>query len=170
MLPKIINITAGIINFTIIIIMGMESIGTSLVVQWLIFPLPMQGARFKPGQRARSCMLQLSSHAEAKTSHAEMNVEDPTCCIYDLAAVVVVLTLCEPMDCMVLCPSLSPRVCVNSRPLSWWYHPTISSSVTPFSSCPQSFPASGSWSIGNWLFTSDGQSIRVLAHRLGTTK
>ena len=41
------------------------------------------------------------------------------------------------------CPSLSPRVCSNSCPFSWWYHPTISSSVTPFSSCPQSFPASG---------------------------
>ena len=42
-------------------------------------------------------------------------------------------------------PSLAPRVCSNSCPLSWWYHPTISSSVTPFSSCPQSFEASGSF-------------------------
>ena len=41
------------------------------------------------------------------------------------------------------CPLLSPWVCSNSYPLSWWTHPTISSSVTPFSSCPQSFPASG---------------------------
>ena len=40
------------------------------------------------------------------------------------------------------CPPLSPRVCSNSCPLSRWCHPTISSSVTPFSSCPQSFPAS----------------------------
>ena len=39
------------------------------------------------------------------------------------------------------CPSLSLGVCPNSRPLSWWCHPTISSSVTPFSSCPQSFPS-----------------------------
>ena len=37
------------------------------------------------------------------------------------------------------CPSLSPAVCLNSCPLSWWWHPTISSSVNPFSSCPQSF-------------------------------
>ena len=37
------------------------------------------------------------------------------------------------------CPSLSPRICSNSCPLSWWYHPTTSSSVAPFSSCPQSF-------------------------------
>ena len=39
------------------------------------------------------------------------------------------------------CPSPSPRVCSNSCPLTWWCHPTISSSVVPFSSCLQSFPA-----------------------------
>ena len=44
------------------------------------------------------------------------------------------------------CPSLSPGVCSNSSPLSWWCDPTISSSVFLFSSCPQSFPASGSFS------------------------
>ena len=42
------------------------------------------------------------------------------------------------------CPSLSLRVCSNSCPLSQWCYPTISSSVAPFSSCPQSFPESGS--------------------------
>ena len=47
------------------------------------------------------------------------------------------------------CPSLSPRVCSNSCPLSWC-HPTISSSFVPFSSCPQSFPASGSFPM-SWL-------------------
>ena len=41
------------------------------------------------------------------------------------------------------CPSPTLRVCSDSSPLSWWCHPTISSSVVPFSSCPQSFPASG---------------------------
>ena len=41
------------------------------------------------------------------------------------------------------CLSLSPRVCSNPCPLSWWCHPTISSSIAPFSSCSQSFPASG---------------------------
>ena len=40
------------------------------------------------------------------------------------------------------CPSLSPKVCSNACPLSQWCHPTISSSITPFCSCPQSFPAS----------------------------
>ena len=56
------------------------------------------------------------------------------------------------------CPSLSPRVCSNSSPLSQWCHPAISSSMTPFSSCPQSFPASGSFPMSE-LFTSGGQSI-----------
>ena len=60
------------------------------------------------------------------------------------------------------CPSLSPGVCSNLCLLSWWCHPTISSSVTPFSSCPQSFPASGSFPMSQ-LFTSGGQSIRALA-------
>ena len=59
-------------------------------------------------------------------------------------------------------PSLSPRVCLNSCPLSQWCHPTVSSSVTPFSPCPQSFPASGSFPMIQ-LFTSGGQSIGASA-------
>ena len=58
------------------------------------------------------------------------------------------------------CPRLSPGVC--SCPLSWRCHPTILSSVTPFSSCPQSFPASGSFPM-SWLFASGGQSIGASA-------
>ena len=53
------------------------------------------------------------------------------------------------------CPSLSPDVCSNSYPLSCWCHPTISSSVAPFS-CPQSFPASGSFPMSR-LFALGGQ-------------
>ena len=56
------------------------------------------------------------------------------------------------------CPSLSPRVCWNSCPLILWCYPTIPSSVAPFSSCPQSLPASGSFLISQ-LFSSGGQSI-----------
>ena len=55
------------------------------------------------------------------------------------------------------CPSPSPRVCSNSCPLSQWCHPTISSSVAPFS-CPQSYPASRSFPM-NWLLAWGGQSI-----------
>ena len=61
-----------------------------------------------------------------------------------------------------LCPSLSPRVCSNSCPLSWWCYPTISFSITFFSSCPESFPASGSFPVSQ-LFASGGQSIRASA-------
>ena len=60
------------------------------------------------------------------------------------------------------CPSPIPRVHLNPCPLCWWYHPTISSSVVPFSSCPQSFPASGSFQMSQF-FTSGGQSIGVSA-------
>ena len=54
------------------------------------------------------------------------------------------------------------RVCSNSCPLSQWCHPTISSSVAPFSSRPQSFPASGSFPVSQ-LFISGSQSIRASA-------
>ena len=56
------------------------------------------------------------------------------------------------------CPLPSPQVCSNSCPLSRWCHPTISSLVIPFSSCLQTFPASGSLPIGR-LFASSSQSI-----------
>ena len=58
--------------------------------------------------------------------------------------------------------SLSLRVCSNSCPLGRWCHPTISSSAAPCSSCPQSFPASGSFPMSQ-LFTSGSQSIGALA-------
>ena len=73
------------------------------------------------------------------------------------------LTLWDPMDCSTpgfpVLHSLSLRVCSDSCPLSWWCHPTIPSSVTPFFSCPQSFPASGSfptWVIFNTALLSSG--------------
>ena len=60
------------------------------------------------------------------------------------------------------CPSPAPRTCLNSCPSSWWCHPTISFSVVPFSSCLQSFPASGSFPVSQF-FASGGQSIGVSA-------
>ena len=60
------------------------------------------------------------------------------------------------MDCSI------PGVCSDSCPLSWWCHPTISSSVIPFSFCLQSFPASGSFPMSR-LFVSGGQSIGASA-------
>ena len=60
------------------------------------------------------------------------------------------------------CPSPAPRVYSNSCPLSWWCHPTISSSVILFSSCLQSFLASGSFPM-SWIFASGGHSTEASA-------
>ena len=60
------------------------------------------------------------------------------------------------------CLSPAPRACSHSCPLSRWCHPTISSSIIPFSSCLQSFPESGSFHM-NQIFTSGDQSIGVSA-------
>ena len=68
----------------------------------------------------------------------------------------------EPKHARPPCPSPTPRVHPNPCPLSRWCHPAISSSVIPFSSCPQSFPASGSFQMSQ-LFSSGGQSIGVSA-------
>ena len=68
----------------------------------------------------------------------------------------------EPQHTRPPCPSPTSRVHLNPYPLSRWCHPTISSSVVPFSSCPQSFPASGSFQTSQ-LFASGGQNIGVSA-------
>ena len=70
------------------------------------------------------------------------------------------LTLCDHglQHIRLSCPSPTPGLCSNSCPLSWWCHPTILSSVVPFSSCLQSFPAWTSFQVSQ-LFASDGQSI-----------
>ena len=68
----------------------------------------------------------------------------------------------EPPHARPPCPSPTPGVYPNPCPSSWWCHPTISSSVVPFSSCPQSFPASGSFQMSQ-LFASGGQGIGVSA-------
>ena len=68
----------------------------------------------------------------------------------------------EPQHARPPCPSPTPKVHSDSCPLSQWCHPAISSSVVPFSSCPQSFPASGSFQMSQF-FTSGGQSIGVSA-------
>ena len=85
------------------------------------------------------------------------------CCCCSVAK--LCLTLRDSTDystTRLSCSSLSPEVCSNSCSSSQWYHPTSSSSAAPFSSCPQSFPASGSFPM-SWLFTSGGQSIEASA-------
>ena len=75
-------------------------------------------------------------------------------------------TLCDPMNQLQHarppCPSPTPGVHSNSSPSSWWCHPAISSSVIPFSFCPQSLPASGAFPMSR-LFAWGGQSIGVSA-------
>ena len=66
----------------------------------------------------------------------------------------------EPQHARLPCPSPTPWVHPNPCPLSWWCHPTSSSSVIPFSSCTQSFPASGTFQMSQ-LSASGGQSIGV---------
>ena len=66
------------------------------------------------------------------------------------------------------CQSPNPWVYTNTCPLSQWCHPTISSSVVPFSSCPQSFPASGSFQMSQ-LFTSGGQSTWSFSFSIGSS-
>ena len=68
----------------------------------------------------------------------------------------------EPQHARPPCTSPTPGVYPNSCPLSWWCHPNISSSVVPLSSCPQSFPALGSFQMSQF-FSSGGQSIGVSA-------
>ena len=68
----------------------------------------------------------------------------------------------EPQHARLPCPSPTPRVHPNARPSSQWCHPTISSSVVPFFSCPQYFPASGSFQMSQ-LSPSGGQSTGVSA-------
>ena len=73
---------------------------------------------------------------------------------------------CELQQARLPCPSLSPAACSNLCPLSQWCDPTISPSVTPFSSCLWSFSASGSFPVSR-LFTSGGQSIGVSVQASG---
>ena len=68
----------------------------------------------------------------------------------------------ELQDARLPCPSPTLTACSNSCSSSWWHHPAISSSVVPFSSCLQSFPASGSFPMSQF-FTSGSQSIGVSA-------
>ena len=103
---------------------------------------------------------------------------DPTCFVFPLTNCLLMcfssvqfssvaqscptLRLHESQHARPPCPSPAPRVHSNSCPSSWWCHPAISSSVVPFSSCPQSLPASDSFPMSQ-LFSWGGQSTGVSA-------
>ena len=79
-------------------------------------------------------------------THLIVPIFEPICFIYCCCLDAVVSNSLQPyglQHARLPCPSLSPRVCSNSCLLCWWCHRTVSSSVSPFSSCPQSIPASG---------------------------
>ena len=128
------------------------------ILEWVSLSL-LQGIFPTQGQNpgllhCRQILYQLSHQGSPK------DYESPqiNCCCCSVSHV----WLCNPMDCssQAFCPSLSPRVCSNSCVLSWSCHPTVSNSVIPFSSWPQSFPASGSFPMSQ-LFVS-GISAKVL--------
>ena len=85
----------------------------------------------------------------------------PCCCLFSYQVMSDSFQSHELQHARLPSPSLSPRICSYSCPLSRWCHPTIASSVTSVS-CPQSCPASGSFPMC-WLFTSGGQSIGISA-------
>ena len=114
---------------------------------WSGLPWPCLGDLPNPGIIPRSPALQ----AYALPAESQFSSVAQLC-----------LTLCDPMDMRLPCPSPSPRAYLNSCPLSRWYHPTISSSVAPFSFCLQSFPAWESFPM-SWLFTSGGQNTGASA-------
>ena len=99
-------------------------------------------------------------HAPPRAAHTCWWPILPCCCL--VAKLCLTLQPLELQYARIPCPSLSPTVCSNSCPLSQRCHPTISSSVVPFSSCPQSFPASWSFPVSP-LFASSGQNIGASA-------
>ena len=94
-----------------------------------------------------------------------MNLHDAILCCCSVTKSCLTLQPHRLQHIRLPCPSPSPRACSNSGPLSRWCHPTISFSVTPFSSCFQSFAASGSFPASQF-FTSGGQSIGASASAL----
>ena len=124
--------------------------------KWLCRSCTVVVTKFLPQLQTLLC------NAGSKALRATFLLCWPTVCCCCCSVAQLCLTLWDLMDARLPCQSLSPRVCLNSCPLSPWCHPTISSSVAPFSSCPQCFPASGSFQMSQ-LFTSGGQSIGASA-------
>ena len=120
--------------------------------------LDVQGTlkSFLQHDSSEASILRLSAFFTVQLSYPYSSVQ------FSLSVVSDSLWLHEPQHTRPPCPSPTPGVHPNSCPLSQWCHPTILSPVIPFSSCPQSFPASGSFPMSQ-LFTSGGQSIVVSA-------
>ena len=106
--------------------------------------------------------ISLLAHLFASVHSAFSNWENQVPVQFSCSVVSDSLQPHEPQHARPPCPSPTPGVHPNQCLLSWWCHPTISSSVIPFSSCPQSLPASESFPMSQ-LFTWGGQSTGVSA-------
>ena len=131
-------------------------IGFCFLAGWLFSPwfslLVIIDVLFHPVSKSQSIIWLLGLPGDSKFSSVQFSRSVVSDCLRSH----------EPQHARLPCPLPTPGVHPNPCPSSWWCHPTISSSVVPFSSCPQSFPASGSFPL-NQLFTSGGQSIGVSA-------
>ena len=148
-------------------------IRTSLVVQWIRTHLSMQGTWVRSlvwdnptclGAYAPQLLSQGAATTEASVPRACALQQEFRSVQYS-----VMSNSLQPhglQHARPPCPSPTPGVYSNSCPSSWWCHPTILSSVVPFSSCLQSFPASGSFPMSQFS-TSGGQSIGVSASASG---
>ena len=133
------------------------------VLQWVA--IPCSSGSFWPRDQTEVSLLQadsLLSESPGKPMYIYIYM-----CMYQFTSVqslshVWLFVTCEPQHARPPCPSPTPRVNPNLCPSSQWCHPTISSSVVPFSSCLQSFPASGSFEVSQF-FTSGGQNVGVSA-------
>ena len=134
------------------------SMGFSSQEYWSGLPCPPPGDLPSPGIEPRSPALQvdsLLSKPPGKTKNTRVGSVQFSHSVVSDSLQPHGLQHTRPA-----CPSPTPGVYPNSRPLNQWCQPTVSSSVVPFSSCPQSFPASGSFQMSQ-LFASHGQSIGV---------
>ena len=121
------------------------------ILEWVVIPFS-RGSSWPKDQTCISALAGRSSTTSTTWSSVQ----------FSCSVVSKSLWLHESQHARPPCPSPTPGVHPNPCPSSWWCHPTISSSVIPFSSCPQSFPALGSFQMSQ-LFASDGQSTGVSA-------
>ena len=143
--------------------MAKEEAGGRRGMWWLDDTMDMNLSKlgFSEGQRCLACCMesqsrtQLSDWTELNWTDALKIPEELIVCFLSCFSCVQVLWPHGLQHTKLLCPSPSPGACSNTCPLSQWCHPTISSSVVPFSSCLQSFPASGFFPMSQ-LFASGG--------------
>ena len=135
----------------------MRHIGTNIVISVIDFH--RWSAKRTP---LRKCQLRRNLRIRNALTRSGSSLRKPCCC--SLSCVRLFVTPCAAARQASL-PPLSPGVCSNPCPLSRWCHPTISSSVTPFSFCPKSSPASRSF-LMSYFFASSGQSTGVSASAL----